>query len=518
MDQLRRVLKGDLAAILLKALDHDPARRYPTVRDFADDIRRYLAGRPVMARRATLAYHAFRFAGRNRWRIALGSVACAALASACVYGFLEYGREQRRLVQIRDVNESYLTDIYREVSNLPGSTRASMLIVDRARKNLDALLPEAPRDPEMRRALAKAYVQLADIQGEPFAISLGDSAGALVSYRKGESLVVNDAGQPGDRGWEAIAILVRARQGIAEIQVRAGDYQGAEATLRAALEPARRLWQDGPKGLEAVQRSPASVYIRINMLLGHALMRASDVDRNVDGVKQALTQFERTVAIAEEERRRHPEMPDLAGRYSQYVGYALEELGILTGDQEYYLRARPAHHRSAEASREIFRKRPNPRTQRDLADALCDDGWCRRLCGEYQPAIEILKEALALMEPVAKADPNSLEAELELATIDYRLGAAEGAAGQPGAAIGHLLKAKAMVKLPERIDSTDRERVVLYAQIREALAEVWIQRHEPAGAVQALTEAVAAVKGGQSVPPWRVVELEAQLAKARKLR
>jgi hypothetical protein len=29
----------------------------------------------------------------------------------------------------------------------------------------------------------------------------------------------------------------------------------------------------------------------------------------VDGVKQALVQFERTVAIAEEERRRHPEMP-----------------------------------------------------------------------------------------------------------------------------------------------------------------------------------------------------------------
>ena len=517
VDQLRRALKGDLSAILLKALDHDPARRYPTVRDFAEDIRRYLAGRPVMARRGTLAYRAFRFVSRNRWRMALGSVSVAALASACVYGFLEYGREQRRLVQIRDLSQSYLSDIYREVSNLPGSAKASMLIVDRARKNLDALLPDAPGDPEMRRALAKAYIQLADIQGSPFAISLGDSASALASYRKGESLAVPDFERRGDRGWEAIAILLRARLGIAEIQVRAGDYPGAEATLRGALDPARRLWRDGPKRLDAVQRSPASMYIGINMLLGHALMRAADVDRNVDGVKQALIQFEGTVAVAEEERRRNPEMPDLAGRYSQYVGYALELLGDFTGDPQYYLRARTAHQRSAETVREDFRKAPNPLTQRDLADGLCEFGWCQSLCGEYQPAIETLKEALALMEPVAKADPNSLEAQLELATIDYRLGAAEGAAGQLGAALSHLSKAKSMVKLPARIDSTDRERVVLFAQVQEHLAEVSIQRHETAGAVQALTEAVSAVKGGTSVPPWRVVELEGKLARARKL-
>ena len=139
------------------------------------------------------------------------------------------------------------------------------------------------------------------------------------------------------------------------------------------------------------------------------------------------------------------------------------------------------------------------------------------MCGEYRPAVETLGEAFAVMEPVAKADPNSLESQLELATIVDRLGAAEAYAGRHGAALSHLSRAKSMVNLPARIDSTDRETVVLFAQIREHLAEALNKGHETAGAVQALAEAVSAVKGGKSVPPWRVAELEGELARARKL-
>lgn len=120
------------------------------------------------------------------------------------------------------------------------------------------------------------------------------------SYRKGEAI----AGRAGARDWETIAILLRARTGIAEIQVRAGDYAGAEITLRGELEAARRLWQDGPPSLRIAERTPAYVYVRVNVLPGHTMMRAADVEHSVDGVKQALAQFERAMAIAEEVRRR----------------------------------------------------------------------------------------------------------------------------------------------------------------------------------------------------------------------
>ena len=45
-EQLRRMLKGDLSAIVLKALEQDPGRRYESVRQFATDVSSFLEGPP----------------------------------------------------------------------------------------------------------------------------------------------------------------------------------------------------------------------------------------------------------------------------------------------------------------------------------------------------------------------------------------------------------------------------------------------------------------------------------------
>lgn len=47
---LRKQLKGDLDWIVMRALEKDPARRYPSVSDFSLDIARYLRHEPVVAR------------------------------------------------------------------------------------------------------------------------------------------------------------------------------------------------------------------------------------------------------------------------------------------------------------------------------------------------------------------------------------------------------------------------------------------------------------------------------------
>src|SRR5207253_5471794 len=52
----RRVLRGDLDRVILKALEKSPAQRYPSVEAFAADIERYLDGRPVLAHGDTLVY------------------------------------------------------------------------------------------------------------------------------------------------------------------------------------------------------------------------------------------------------------------------------------------------------------------------------------------------------------------------------------------------------------------------------------------------------------------------------
>ncbi len=77
----RKIVQGDLDAIVLKALRHNPEARYPTAAAFADDLRGVLAGRPVAARRGDRVYKAGKFVRRHR-------VAFAAIAAALLVALL----------------------------------------------------------------------------------------------------------------------------------------------------------------------------------------------------------------------------------------------------------------------------------------------------------------------------------------------------------------------------------------------------------------------------------------------
>jgi serine/threonine protein kinase len=67
-------LRGDLDNIILMAMRKEPARRYQSVAEFSEDIRRHLDGLPVIARKDTLAYRSAKFLKRNRIGVAAGTL------------------------------------------------------------------------------------------------------------------------------------------------------------------------------------------------------------------------------------------------------------------------------------------------------------------------------------------------------------------------------------------------------------------------------------------------------------
>jgi hypothetical protein len=72
-------VKGDLEAVILKAVEKDSARRYATTSELAADVRRFLRGDPVSARRPTAWSRLLRWAGRRpKTAAALGGIAIAA--------------------------------------------------------------------------------------------------------------------------------------------------------------------------------------------------------------------------------------------------------------------------------------------------------------------------------------------------------------------------------------------------------------------------------------------------------
>jgi hypothetical protein len=88
---VRRALRGDLEAIVLKAIEKQRERRYGSAADLAADLRRHLAGEPVEARPATLRWRVSRWIGRRP--ILATTIACAMIvvfAAAAALITLEY--------------------------------------------------------------------------------------------------------------------------------------------------------------------------------------------------------------------------------------------------------------------------------------------------------------------------------------------------------------------------------------------------------------------------------------------
>ena len=78
-DRLHRALTGDLDVIVLRSLQKEVSRRYASVEQLSRDVRRYLEGRPVVARKDSTGYRFSKFVRRNRAVVAAVAVAVFAL-------------------------------------------------------------------------------------------------------------------------------------------------------------------------------------------------------------------------------------------------------------------------------------------------------------------------------------------------------------------------------------------------------------------------------------------------------
>lgn len=86
---LSRLLSGDLDAIVLKAMQKDPAQRYSATNAFLEDIERYLAGEPVAARAGGGWYRARKFVTRHRVSAVGGAAALIAIIATAAIAMFE---------------------------------------------------------------------------------------------------------------------------------------------------------------------------------------------------------------------------------------------------------------------------------------------------------------------------------------------------------------------------------------------------------------------------------------------
>lgn len=119
VDQLRKRLRGDIDNIVMVALRKDPRRRYASVQQFADDIRRYLAGRPVHAQPDTFVYRTRKFVRRNRTAVLMSTALLLALLGATIsttFGLVRARRAETKAALQRDAAQGVVQFLQRALA------------------------------------------------------------------------------------------------------------------------------------------------------------------------------------------------------------------------------------------------------------------------------------------------------------------------------------------------------------------------------------------------------------------
>ena len=207
---LRKQLKGDLDAILNKALKKDSSQRYATVEALSQDLRRHLDHQPVLAQPDRLRYRAGKFISRHRFQVAAGAVAALALLAGAGVALWQAQHARAQAARAEEVKRLVLS-IFENADTAGGGSRKTTAVdlLEQARVRL-AAVPVS--DPAIRAELLT---------------SVGISLTGLGEYQQGER-VLEDATQ-----------LAVAQLGVEHANTVAAQLALGEALIEIGQAPAR---------------------------------------------------------------------------------------------------------------------------------------------------------------------------------------------------------------------------------------------------------------------------------------
>jgi eukaryotic-like serine/threonine-protein kinase len=461
--RLQKLLRGDLDNIVLKALHKDPRRRYASAELLAEDLRRYLSGKPVGARPDTLGYRATKFLKRNR----LASVASSLIFLSLCAGIIatahqnvqarrERSRAERRFNEVRTLANKFVFDYHDRVARLHGAIELRALMIKDAATYLDHLAADTADDANLQTELARAYLKLGEVQGAPYSDNVGDTAGATDSYKKAIALLetvlrvspdqlaakadlsrafvlrANLMARSGESGYPAyiqksVALnedLVNSnpenttyRSQLIRSYISFADYGGQlawkdgndrMAAYRRASALADRLFLAAPNDPEVIR-----VFITTHQRLSMNLYWAGNALKQRDGAtQQVLDLGAEAEEHAKQALRARSELekisPDFAGllniriKLTQNLAMAMS----LRNDPQAVVVMRDLLETARARARDDA---SNQEARFDVALVLCDLATAHSVLGHSSEAVSCLREAVDLLDNGLRADKENRE-------------------------------------------------------------------------------------------------------------
>jgi eukaryotic-like serine/threonine-protein kinase len=441
-DKLSKRLSGDLDNIVLMALRKEPPRRYTSVEQFAEDIRRHVENLPVVARKDTAGYRASKFISRHKAGVAAAVVVAltllvgmaVTLREARIAG-QERARAERRFNDVRALAKSFMFDFDDAIQNLPGATHARQMLVTVALQYLDGLAQESKGDRSLQSELATAYEKVGDIQGFLSAQNVGNTSGALDSY--GKALKIRKTlVESGVSGQSARRSLAAAYAKIAEVLSDRRDFAGALENDGNAINIYEALAESNPSDPKA-SLDLATIYLRF----AYHLTAKEDYPHAVDNYRKALPTLERLSAASP---------PDKSLRLQLAHAYRLTSVALKhLGDQD---NALAYSQKGLAINQEVAKATPgNVKSQLDLAFAYGDVGSVLSDRGDLRDALANWQKALDIWRASAATDPNDARAKVGLANAYAKVGALRIKTGE-STDVGYLLKA---VEIRQKLSAAD---------------------------------------------------------------
>jgi len=403
---------GDLDHILSKAMEKEVSRRYLSVEQFSADLGRWLDGRPINAREATLWYRTSKFVRRHR-----GGVATVALVTLSLLAGLattvwqariarqERDRAQRRFNDVRRLANSFLVE-HDVLAAVAGGTAVRSQLLSDALQYLDALAAEAQDDPGLQRELASAYEKMGDVQGRADGPNLGDAGAALESYRKAVAIRERLSSKKGRA--EDERALAGAYAGLGGALHLAGDHRGALEYDRKALSLRESLLAADPSSLE-YRRLVAASYATLGVSLYQV------------GEKGVLEYRERALAAYQDLVSSSPATAEdhrgLALAHIRMGSFKVRDNKVDEGI-EYYQNAL----RAVETGLRVNPQNAMLRSTAATAHSAMGSAYLGR--GEMVKALTEYRAANAIYAALSAADPNDARIVSLLSETHYRLGRA----------------------------------------------------------------------------------------------
>ncbi|HZW08717.1 MAG TPA: serine/threonine-protein kinase [Phycisphaerales bacterium] len=464
---LLRVLRTDLDWIVMKCLEKDRARRYESASSLAEDLRRYMQGRPVAAGPPTAAYRARKFVRRHRAGVAAAAVVALTLLGAMAAvsaGLVREATLRKRAETERDTSEAiagFLRDTLAGVrpSEARGREVTVREMLDRARQTIDRSFGERPAVAgRVRNTMGESYLALAEFEEAERQFraayqSLRDAEGErdpeTLNAMNNLGVALHDLGRLEDAETlqrESVALhretlglghemTLSAEVNLASVLQDRGEADGAADMYQAVLDrlPDRAsptawnaltglaiaakdagdlgralpLYQEVYEGAAAAlgEDHPDTIIFRGNY--SNALVAADRWDEALALMRGAVERAERVFE------------PGHANRLIAYNNLAmlLQDFGRLDEARGYYEKV------LADAPRTFERSNPMP------ARAMVNAAVLSYRTGDFPRAETLLREAVGWFDAaVGSDDPEAMDARTSLAVILDELGRAEEAA------------------------------------------------------------------------------------------